>query len=98
MVTPEAFGAAACIQTIVVQDGKILAGGQASNGSNYNFTLARYDTYGNLDPTFGTGGITKTHFGTGDDIATGLALQARSWLRLFIFKKSQKRVVGAATG
>lgn len=67
-----------------------MAGGQASNGSNYDFTLARYDTYGNLDPTFGIGGITKTHFGTGDDIVTGLALQARSCLQLFIFKKKSE--------
>jgi uncharacterized delta-60 repeat protein len=42
-------------------DGKILAVGQAAdNGKNTTLELARYNTNGSLDTTFGTGGLVQT--------------------------------------
>ncbi|HWE97712.1 MAG TPA: DNRLRE domain-containing protein [Tepidisphaeraceae bacterium] len=39
-----------------------------------DFALARYDFSGNLDPTFGGGGVTFTDFGSASDTAYGVAL------------------------
>ena len=41
---------------------------------NGAFALARYDFHGNLDPTFGTGGIAVTSFGGTSDIAYALTI------------------------
>jgi uncharacterized delta-60 repeat protein len=58
-------------------DGKIVVGG--INGRNGNqdqdFALARYNTDGSLDSSFGTGGLVSTDFGTTTDEGRGLALQ-----------------------
>jgi uncharacterized delta-60 repeat protein len=56
-------------------DGKLVAAGNGSNGSNDDFALARYNPNGSLDTSFnGTGKVT-TAFGSGDDDAYALALQ-----------------------
>ncbi|MCP3952001.1 MAG: BspA family leucine-rich repeat surface protein, partial [Desulfobacterales bacterium] len=66
-------GYAAALQT----DGKIVVAGYSNNGVDNDFMLARYDTDGNLDTSFGGGdGFTTTAIGSGDDIAWSLALQA----------------------
>jgi hypothetical protein len=41
-----------------------------------NFALARYNSDGTLDPSFGTGGTVTTDFAGGDDSAHALAVQA----------------------
>lgn len=66
------------IFSVAVQDdGKILAAGYSYNGSQYVFTLARYDaTNGTLDPGFGTAGIVTTAIGSADDEIYGLAIQS----------------------
>jgi uncharacterized delta-60 repeat protein len=51
-------------------DGKIVAAGS----SNGNFALARYNTDGQLDATFGAAGKVITDF-SGTDVVRGLALQ-----------------------
>jgi len=51
--------------SIAIQgDGKIVAAGQSSNGSVYNFALARYNPDGSLDTSFGNGGKVITTVGT----------------------------------
>jgi len=55
-------------------DGRILAAGKSPDGSNYDFALARYNTDGSLDTTFGTGGIVTTPVGSGRDYANGLGI------------------------
>lgn len=65
---------------IVVQgDGKIVVAGQTFNPNNTaagnDFGLVRYDANGNLDPTFGSGGKTATHFGFGSDSGLSVAVQ-----------------------
>lgn len=60
-------GKAVAIQS----DGKIIIAG--TNGSDV--LVARYDTDGNLDTTFGTGGIVTTSASSGTDIADAIAIQ-----------------------
>ena len=52
-------------------DGKIVVVGDSSSG----FALARYNTNGTLDTTFGKGGIVTTVVERGNDIAFALAIQ-----------------------
>lgn len=64
--------------SVVVQpDGKIVVAGYSHQGAtNIDFALARYDTNGNLDATFGTGGLVVTDFAGSRDYGYGVALQA----------------------
>jgi uncharacterized delta-60 repeat protein len=57
-------------------DGRIVVGGYADNGLNQDIAVARYDSTGALDNTFGTSGIVTTPIGTGADIANGIAIQS----------------------
>ena len=52
--------------------GRTIAVGKIDGGQN-NFLVARYTTTGQLDPSFGAGGIVTIDFG-GNDIAKGVAL------------------------
>lgn len=64
------------IYAIALQpNGKIVVAGFAYTGSSYDFALARYNTDGSLDATFGNGGKVTTPFGTGSDDAYAIALQ-----------------------
>jgi uncharacterized delta-60 repeat protein len=56
-------------------DGKIVLAGYSGDGAAYDFALARYNTDGALDPTFGTAGIVTTAIGTGHDLAHSVAIQ-----------------------
>jgi uncharacterized delta-60 repeat protein len=51
--------------TALQSDGKILAAGQATVGSGYQFGLARYTTSGSLDTSFGSSGTVTTKIGSG---------------------------------
>jgi len=50
-------------------DGRLVAAGAASNGVSYGFALARYDSAGNLDTSFGNQGKVITHFSANADVA-----------------------------
>jgi uncharacterized delta-60 repeat protein len=51
--------------SIAIQsDGKIIAAGNSFNGFNSYFALARYNTTGTLDTSFGTNGVVTSTFGT----------------------------------
>jgi uncharacterized delta-60 repeat protein/LPXTG-motif cell wall-anchored protein len=56
-------------------DGKIILAGTAYIGSTYAYAVARYNTNGSLDNTFGTGGKVTTVFNVTSN-AFSLALQA----------------------
>lgn len=65
-----------CINAVAVQsDGKIVAAGYYFNGSYFRFALARYNTNGTLDDTFGTGGKVMTRFTNLDDLAWAIIIQ-----------------------
>ena len=58
-------------------DGRLVAGGSTfSTSGDGEFALARYDTGGTLDPTFGSGGQVVTHVSGDHDTIRGLALQS----------------------
>jgi uncharacterized delta-60 repeat protein len=57
-------------------DGKIVLGGVARTGANWDLALARYHTDGSLDTGFGTNGKVVTPIGTSDDWMYGLAIQS----------------------
>lgn len=65
------WGASVALQ----KDGKIVVAGLALTGSEYDFALARYDTDGSLDNSFGTGGKTTTAIGPSDDKGISVVLQ-----------------------
>jgi competence ComEA-like helix-hairpin-helix protein len=52
-------------------DGRIVLAGESSR----NFALARYNSDGTLDPSFGSAGIVTTDFGTLNDYGFAVALQ-----------------------
>jgi uncharacterized delta-60 repeat protein len=58
-------------------DGKIIAAGYAHGVNNgLDFALARYNTDGSLDSTFGFAGIVTTHLNSGSERARDVAVQA----------------------
>ncbi len=60
----------------IQSDGKIVAAGISySSGNSYKFALARYNTNGSLDTTFGTGGIVVTLVGE-SGYAEAVAIQS----------------------
>ncbi len=67
------FGLAVALQS----DGKIVAAGNSSAVGVFsvNFALARYNTNGSLDSTFGTGGTVLTSFGGNLSAAFDVAVQ-----------------------
>lgn len=63
--------------SIVIQtDNKILLAGRSYNGTNDDFTIVRYNINGSIDNTFDTDGIVTTDFGSSDDGASSVLLQA----------------------
>lgn len=66
---------------VIQPDGKIVVAGlttfvNASNTVDINFGLARYNSDGSLDTSFGTGGRVSTDFLNNEDIAYSVALQS----------------------
>jgi uncharacterized delta-60 repeat protein len=57
-------------------DGRIVAAGHAGGGSAGMFALARYDTDGTLDPSFGRDGKAVTNFTSGLDYTEDIAIQS----------------------
>ncbi len=60
----------------IQSNGKIIVTGFSSNGSNNDFALARYNSDGSLDPTFGSLGKVTTPIGSGHDSANSIAIQS----------------------
>jgi len=74
---PDSQGSSlASVFSVAVQpDGKIVAAGDARINGGYDFVLARYNSNGTLDASFGTGGRVITDFAGSDDGAEAVALQ-----------------------
>jgi|GEM_PF-2122868 len=56
-------------------DDKIVVAGYCSNGTNFDFCLARYLANGTLDTSFNSTGKVITAIGSGNDVANSAALQ-----------------------
>ena len=61
---------------LIQPDGHIVTVGPREVGNNFHFQFGatRHDAAGNLDPTFGTGGIVTTSLGGNEDKAFDAAL------------------------
>ena len=69
----------------IQSDGKIVVAGrsEAPTALHWTFALARFDTDGTLDNTFGTGGTVRTYINGGqntDDEATDLLIQPNGYI------------------
>src|SRR5262249_5240268 len=60
----------------IQSDGKIVLAGTSNRIGNFDFALARYNSDGSLDSTFGTGGLVTTDYSGGNDVAQALVIQA----------------------
>jgi len=70
------FGSDDQSRDIVIQsDGKIVVAGYASNGSNNDFAVARYNPDGSLDTSFDTDGKLITDISGGEDSGNAVAIQ-----------------------
>ena len=62
------------------RDGTIVAAGFVDGEHRGDMLLARFTHSGGLDPTFGTGGLTVTDFGSRSERLEGVALQPDGWI------------------
>jgi len=63
-------------QTLAIQpDGKILLGGHCDNGSNLDFCIARFNSNGTLDTTFGSSGKVIQTIDSSNDWGQSLVIQ-----------------------
>jgi uncharacterized delta-60 repeat protein len=67
-------------------DGKIIAGGGIQNGLNFDFGIARYNSDGSLDPSFGLGGKVSTSIGVDHD--NGFTCRIQSDGKILLASKS----------
>jgi uncharacterized delta-60 repeat protein len=70
--TGDDYGNAIAIQS----DGKILQAGATHNGTNWDWAIVRFEADGDLDTTFGTGGIVTTDLRGYNDWGSSIALQS----------------------
>jgi uncharacterized delta-60 repeat protein len=68
----QALGTAVALQA----DGKIVVGGSVGSILLHDFALARFNSDGSLDSTFGAGGIVTTDFFGDNDLLRALVIQA----------------------
>jgi len=59
----------------IQSDGKIIVVGKTYQGTNYDIAIARYNTNGTLDNTFGYGGLIVKNLQNYDDIGQAVILQ-----------------------
>jgi uncharacterized delta-60 repeat protein len=68
VVTTDFAGSVDRVEGLAVQpDGKLVAAGQAFSGAGLDFALARYNSDGTVDASFGSGGKVTTDLAGGDD-------------------------------
>ena len=58
----------------------IILGGQTFDGSVYNLCILTYDTFGTLDPTFGTGGVYKLNISGLYSAVTSVKVQTNDYI------------------
>ena len=76
LTTDFAFGSDTVTRMAVQADGKIVVVGAAFNGTDTDIAVARYNTDGSLDATFGTGGKVTTSLFAVNESGNAVAIQA----------------------
>lgn len=76
VTTPMLPGTSGIFSMELMPDGRILAGGKTTTGSNYDFAIARYHPDGSLDTSFNGTGKVITPVGAGDDNLQDIAIQS----------------------
>jgi uncharacterized delta-60 repeat protein len=75
-IVTSVLAAGGTVRALALQeDGKIVVLGNVNNAAVHQFVVARYNSGGSLDTTFGPGGYTTTSFGTGSHFGNGLVIQ-----------------------
>jgi len=76
-VAQQGFSSARVGSLVIQPDGKIVAAGEAYLGADFHSAMARYNSNGTLDATFGSGGTLTPAFNTpwGTDALGALVLQ-----------------------
>src|SRR5262245_46711501 len=95
VTTSVGTGDAAASGLALQADGKLVAAGQASAGTNTEFALVRYDTSGTPDGTFGSGGIVTTPIAN-DDGAAAIVYQPDGFLAVAGFATTTQTDVAVA--
>ena len=80
-VTTDFAGAETGYEVAAQSDGRIAMAGHTSSPAGSDFAVARYNSDGSLDTTFGTGGKVTTDFG---DVEPGLALVVQSDRKIIV--------------
>ncbi len=76
VITPIGVSDSEARSVAIQEDGKIVVAGDYSNGfNNDDFVIARYDSNGTLDFSFGTNGITLTPIGEHNDEPNSVIIQ-----------------------
>ena len=60
---------------LLQSDGKVVIAGYTVLETVYDLAMARFDVDGNLDDTFGVGGMVNTDYNGGEDYGSAIALQ-----------------------
>jgi len=76
VTTPIGAGNNMAFSTSIQVDGKIIAAGYSDSGANFDFALARYNSNGDLDNTFGTNGIVITQIDSSIELSTSTLIQS----------------------
>jgi uncharacterized delta-60 repeat protein len=76
VTTPIGAGGDQANSVALQSDGKIIAVGTASNGSDSDIALVCYNTDGTLDSNFGPGGKVVTPIGSSNDIGNSVVVQS----------------------
>jgi uncharacterized delta-60 repeat protein len=75
IVTTDISGGDLAYSVAIQPDSRIVAAGQSSNGSDWDFALVRYNSNGTLDTSFGGTGKVTTDIGVSQDAALSVAFQ-----------------------
>ncbi len=76
-------------------DGKIVVAGASVRGGDWDFVVARLTTAGVLDTAFDTDGIAVAHFGSTNDVATGVAVQANGQIVVAGYSSNSAATAGS---
>ncbi|HEY7642363.1 MAG TPA: delta-60 repeat domain-containing protein [Steroidobacteraceae bacterium] len=76
LTTDFAGGSDVALAAALQADGKLLVAGEAGNGNDSDIAVARYNSDGSLDASFGSAGKVRLDLTGADEVAQSIAVQA----------------------